>query len=68
MAVQILNWFVDTLARTETLDLQFVNTDLKDIPISEDDLVESACLDSLANQTVDESSNKSHTPIGKRVI
>jgi hypothetical protein len=31
----IIDWLVDTMARTETLDLYFALSDLKDIPLSE---------------------------------
>ena len=33
----ILNWFVDTMARTETLDLYF-EPDLPDIPLDDHEL------------------------------
>ena len=68
MSEHILNWFVDTMARTETLDLYFLANDLLDIPQSELELSEGAFGDALAEQTVGEIKAHANKPLGKLVI
>lgn len=46
------NWVYDSLIGQEVLDLYFILSDLVDIPISESETVESACLNSLCNAVV----------------
>ena len=69
MAEHVINWFVDTLARTETLDLYFVITDLIDFPQTPAQHYESAFYDAMATHTVNEAKNASGgTPLGKLVF
>jgi hypothetical protein len=68
MSENIMNWFVDTMARTETLDLYFVVSDLVDIPQNEMELSEGAYGDALAEQSVREIRKRKNTPLGKLVI
>ena len=50
------------------IDLYFVLSDLKDIPISDDEQVETACFDSLSTQMMnDNSGDDDPRPMGKRV-
>lgn len=64
----ILNWVVDTLARTETLDLYFIVTDLIDFPQSDNDIVEQAEGDAMARSVATESKPKKRVPLGKQVF
>jgi len=68
MSEHIFNWIVDTMARTETLDLYFIAADLLDIPESEFELYEGAFGDALAEQTVGEIKVHANQPLGKLVI
>ncbi len=69
MKETVLNWLVDTMARTEILDLYFVVTDLIDIPCTPAEAAESAFYDSLATRTVNNFNlSNSNVPIGKLVI
>ena len=69
MTERIFNWFVDTMARTETLDLYFMVTDLVDIPESIEQQSETALYDSMAVQTAnDPPPNRKRIPLGKLVI
>ena len=68
MSENIMNWFVDTMARTETLDLYFVVSDLIDIPQNEVEFSEGAYGDALAEQSVREYRKRKNTPLGKLVI
>ena len=56
------------MARTETLDLYFMVTDLIDIPQSELELSEGAFGDALAEQAAGEIKVHKNKPIGKLVI
>ncbi len=68
MSERVLNWIVDTMARTEILDLYFVITDLIDIPQTRAELAERAYYDSMASYTVNEIQATQGVPIGKLVI
>jgi hypothetical protein len=69
MTEHIVNWFVDTMARTETLDLYFVISDLIDLPESAIQRSESAFFDSMAIDTVNKIElNGRNIPIGKLVL
>jgi hypothetical protein len=69
MSEHFFNWLVDTMARTETLDLFFVASDLIDIPETFEQRNESAFFDSMAVQTAkEEKGKKRRVPIGKLVI
>ena len=47
--MSVIEWIIDTFARTEIIDLNFVVSDLKDIPISEAERIESSFYDSMCN-------------------
>ena len=64
MLETILNWITDIQAHTETLDLNFVETHLVDISLTEAEKTEISLFDSMASQ-VEENSD---TPIGKQVL
>ena len=68
MTEHVINWFVDTLARTETLDLYFIITDLIDFPQSEADIYEMAEGDALANYTASSAKPRKRVPLGKQVF
>ena len=69
MVEHVVNWFVDTLARTETLDLYFVITDLIDFPQTPAQQFEGAFYDAMATQTERQVDvRKSSVPLGKRVF
>ena len=64
MFENIVNWIVEIRACDETLDLDFVETDLVNIPITEAERTESSLCDAMATQAMD----NANTPIGKQVI
>ena len=68
MTEAILNWFADTLARTDIIDLYFIVSDLIDIPISEAERAETAFYDSMAMQTSEGTSTYNGIPLGKLVL
>ena len=69
MAEHILNWFVDTLARTETLDLYFIITDLIDFPETASQKFDRAFFDAMATNTANHvQAEKSAVPLGKQVF
>lgn len=68
MAESIFNWLVDTMARTDVIDLFFVVSDLIDIPQSDVDLAESAYYDAMACNTAGQADNSSHKPLDKCVF
>ena len=69
MAEQLINWFVDTMARTETLDLYFVVSDLVDIPESIEQQSEGDFYDAMTVQSINEAPLKRRNiPLGKLVI
>jgi hypothetical protein len=69
MSEHIINWFVDTMARTETLDLYFVISDLVDIPESDLQHSEGAFFDAMTVDTVNSiPPGKEHIPIGRLVL
>jgi len=68
MTEHIITWIMDTLARTEILDLDFIHTNLVDIPLSDEELTETAFYDASAAQAAAEDHNERSIPIGKLVI
>ena len=68
MPEHTINWLVDTLARSETLNLNFIITELIDIPITDAELSETALFDAFATHTATEHQNDKSVPIGKLVI
>jgi hypothetical protein len=69
MKDRVLNWLVDTMARTEILDLYFVVTDLIVIPQTPAELAERGHYDAMCIRAVNETDlSKNSVPIGKLVI
>lgn len=68
MTEHIINWIVDTLARTDILDLDFIHTDLIDIPLSDEERSETAFYDAFASHAAAEDHNDRSIPIGKLVV
>ena len=68
MTELFLDWLVDTMARTEVIDLYFVVSDLVDIPRSELELVEAGSYDTLARNIADEYLGDRPRPLGKTVF
>ena len=68
MFESVMNWFVDTLARTETLDLAFEVTELIDLPISADDTAAMGEGDALARDTERKAKPRKRVPLGKQVF
>jgi len=64
MLENVLNWILDIRASDETLDLDFVETDLVDIPITNAEQIESTLFDAMVSQATD----NANTPIGKQVF
>ena len=67
MTEHIINWFVDTMARTETQDLCFVIRDLVDGLDTPEELGEIGDGDNHCNDVVN-NTKRPHKPIGKTVI
>ena len=68
MTELFLDWLVDTMARTEVIDLYFVVSDLVDIPRSELELAEAASFDALTRNMVNEYRGEQQRPLGKTVL
>ena len=68
MTEAILNWFADTMARTDIIDLYFIVSDLIDIPLSEAELCQTAFYDSMAMYTVENAGTYNGIPLGKLVL
>jgi len=68
MPENLFNWIVDTLARSEVLDLDFIVSDLFDIPISDAERTESAFYDAMATEAAERVDRNGNIPIGKQVF
>lgn len=68
MAESIFNWLVDTMARTDVIDLYFVVSDLIDIPQSEEQLAENAYYDAMAVATAQDNQQYHNKPLDKCVF
>ena len=67
--MNIISRIIHSLAGNEVIDLYFVLTDLKDIPISEREACETAYYDSAASRAVaDRDVESSGVPLGKQVL
>jgi len=64
--MSFVKWIIDSLVSEDVIDLYFVISELKDIPISDQERVESNALDSECLNKIGRSS-KDKRPIGKRV-
>jgi hypothetical protein len=65
--MSFVNWVIDSLASEDIIDLYFIMSDLVDINLSEGEIYESACLDSLSSVTVQEHQVENKIPLGKQV-
>ncbi len=70
MVETVLNWASDRLASSDIIDLYFVVSDLIDIPLSDDELYETAYYDAFSSQTAEspKSFKDQNIPIGKLVL
>ena len=77
--MSFVNWMIDSLANEDVIDLYFIMSDLVDIELTEAEICETACFDSLASattreynslasSTVQQHSRESRIPIGKQVL
>ena len=66
--MSFVNWLLDSFAPEDVIDLFFVMSDLVDINLTEAEICESACFDSLANAAVREYNGEKIIPIGKQVF
>ena len=65
-----LEWVADSLSRFDILDLHITLSDLIDIPISDEQAVETAYYDTMALREAEkhERGGKRRTPLGKLVL
>ena len=70
MAQMILNWVADTFAQSDIIDLYFVVSDLIDIPLSDDEIFETAYYDTMAMRAVEGMTGDENpgVPLGKLVL
>ena len=70
MAEMMIDWFAEKFSNLDFIDLYFVLSDLKDIPLTEAELCETALLDSFATNSAERhlTSRERTIPIGKLVI
>ena len=66
--MSFVNWLIDSFAPEDVIDLFFVMSDLVDINLTEAEICESACFDSLASAAVREYDGDKTIPIGKQVF
>jgi len=66
--MSFVNWVIDSLASEDVIDLYFILSDLVDINLTEAEITENACFDSLASTTAREGKGDLNIPIGKRVL
>lgn len=66
--MSFVNWMFDSLASEDVIDLYFILSDLVDINLTEAELTESACFDSMASSAAQEHKGESKIPIGKQVL
>jgi len=70
MSERLNNWVADRFSGGDIIDLIFVVSDLVDIPLTEAELCETACFDSLAMHTAEsiKVNQNGNFPIGKLVL
>ena len=66
--MSFVNWMIDSFASEDVIDLYFILSDLVDINLTETEICESACFDSLASAAVCELTGDSKIPLGKQVL
>jgi hypothetical protein len=62
-----INWFIDSLASEDVIDLSFILSDMVDIYLTDEERCETAYYDSLASASSREPHQDRGIPIGKRV-
>jgi hypothetical protein len=62
-----INWFIDSMASEDVIDLYFILTDMVDINLTDAEICQTAYYDALATQTAANVSCDSGTPSGKMV-
>jgi len=66
--MSFVNWVIDSLASEDLIDLYFILSDLVDLNLTEEEITDNACLDSLASNTVNgHRGDDKNIPLGKRV-
>ncbi len=70
MSERLYNWVTDKFTGVDIIDLNFVVSNLDDIFITEDELCETACFDSLAMYSAEsiKVNQIGNIPIGKLVL
>ena len=68
LSERALGWVADRIDTGDFLDLYFVLSDLVDINLTDAELCETACFDSLASEIASEYKPDGKTPIGKLVV
>ena len=66
--MSFVNWVIDSMASDEVIDLYFILSDLVEVNLTEKEIYESACYDSLANAAIREHRDDRKTPIGRQVL
>ena len=64
----IFHWKNDSLTSGELIDLHFIESDSVDIDLTGEEIVETACFDSLANSIGCECKRDRDIPLGKLVL
>jgi len=66
----MIDWFAERFSNLDFIDSYFVLSDLKDVPLTEAELCETALFDSFATNSAEQhlTSTKGIIPIGKLVI
>ena len=65
--MSVVNWVIDSLASEDVIDLYFILSDLKDIPISEAEQCETAYFDAMSGSGDAGRGRGGDVPIGKQV-
>jgi hypothetical protein len=66
--MSVVNWLFNTFASDDVIDLNFVMSDLVDVFLTDSEIYESACFDSLANTVIYEHKGDKKIPLGKLVL
>jgi len=62
-----INWFIDSMASEDIIDLCFILSDMVDIPLTDEERSETAYYDSFASVASRETKQERGIPLGKRV-
>ena len=66
--MSFISWMIDSLAGEDVIDLYFILSDLVEVNLTEAEIFESACFDSLTSTTVYEHKEENKIPLGKQVL